>query len=177
MTDNSGATDTTVRTLTVIGNQPPTASFTATPNPVVQGLPASFNASGSSDPDGKIAKYEWDLDGNGTYEKNTGTTATTTATYSTPGTVQVSLRVTDNGGKTATMTVPLTVSVAGVSSYPDAVKDTPGLIHYWRMDEKAGPTFADSHRCSAISNQQNAITRITMPMAARMTRTASLRMR
>jgi YD repeat-containing protein len=151
VTDNGGATDTTVRTLTVIGNQPPTASFTAVPNPVIQGLQASFNASGSSDPDGKIAKYEWDLDGNGTYEKNTGTTATTTATYSTPGTVQVGLRVTDNGGKTAITTVPLTVSIAGVSSYPDAVKDTPGLVHYWRMDEKAGPTFADSVAASGAT--------------------------
>ena len=36
---------------------------------------SSFDGSASSDPDGTIAKYEWDLDGNGSYETNTGTTA------------------------------------------------------------------------------------------------------
>ena len=44
VTDNKGATDVSVRTLTVIGNQFPTASFTATPNPAIQGLTVSFNA-------------------------------------------------------------------------------------------------------------------------------------
>jgi PKD repeat protein len=144
VTDQKGATDVTVRTLSVIGNQFPVASFTATPNPAIQGLTVNFNASASNDPDGTIAKYEWDLDGNGSYEKNTGTTGTTSASYPTPGTVQVGLKVTDNGGKTAATAVAVSISVAGVSSYPDAVKDTSGLIHYWRMGESSGSTFADS---------------------------------
>ena len=45
----------------------------------------TFNGSGSNDPDGTIAKYEWDLDGNGSYETDTGTTATTTKSYADPG--------------------------------------------------------------------------------------------
>ena len=69
-----------------------------TPNATV-----SFNASGSSDPDGTIAKYEWDLDGNGSYETNTGTT-TRPPSYATAGEVTVGLRVTDNNGATATTT-------------------------------------------------------------------------
>jgi Concanavalin A-like lectin/glucanases superfamily/PKD domain len=144
VTDNKGATDVSVKTLTVIGNQFPVPSFTATPNPAIQGLTVSFNASASKDPDGTISKYEWDRDGNGTYETNTGTTPTTSFSYPTPGTIQVGLRVTDNGGKTATKTVPVSISISGVSSYPDAVKDTPGLIHYWRLGETTGSTFADS---------------------------------
>ncbi|TMK56776.1 MAG: PKD domain-containing protein [Actinobacteria bacterium] len=144
VTDNKGATDVSIKTLTVIGNQFPVASLTASPNPVIQGLQVSLDASGSKDPDGSIVKYEWDRDGNGTYETNTGTTPTTSTTYATPGTVQVSVRVTDNGGKQATQTIPVTVSVAGVSSYSDAVKDTPGLIHYWRLGETSGTSFADS---------------------------------
>jgi PKD repeat protein len=144
VTDNKGATDVSTKTLSVIGNQFPVPSFTATPNPVIQGLATSFSASASKDPDGSIVKYEWDRDGNGTFETNTGSTPTTSFTYATPGTVQVSLRVTDNGGKNATVKIPVTVSVAGVSSYSDAVKDTPGLIHYWRLGETSGTTFADS---------------------------------
>ncbi len=144
VTDNGGATDVSVRTLTVIGNQFPVASFTATPNPAIQGLTVSFNGSASKDPDGTIVKYEWDRDGNGSFETNTGTTPTTSSSYANPGTVQVGLRVTDNGGKVNVKTIPVSISVAGVSSYSDAVKDTPGLIHYWRLGETAGPTFADS---------------------------------
>ena len=55
--------------------QSPTSSFTATPDPAETGQTVSFNGSASSDPDGTIAKYEWDLDGNGSFETNTGTTA------------------------------------------------------------------------------------------------------
>jgi hypothetical protein len=144
VTDNKGATDVSVKTLAVIGNQFPVADFTATPNPVIQGLTVNFNGSASKDPDGTVVKYEWDRDGNGSYETNTGSTPTTSFSYATASTFQVGLRVTDNGGKTATKTVPVSVSIAGVSSYPDAVKDTPGLIHYWRLGETSGPAFLDS---------------------------------
>ncbi len=144
VTDNKGATDVQVKSLTVIGNQFPVADFTANPNPAIQGLTVSFSGSASKDPDGTITKYEWDRDGNGTFETNTGSNPNTSLAYANAGTYQVSLRVTDNGGKTATKTLPVSISVAGVSSYPDAVKDTPGLIHYWRLGEASGTTFADS---------------------------------
>ena len=52
---------------------PPTASFTATPNPVKpQPGRSTFNASAPPTPDGTIVKYEWDLDGDGTYETRHG---------------------------------------------------------------------------------------------------------
>ncbi len=144
VTDNGGATDLAVRTITIIDNQPPTASFTATPNVSVKNEPIAFNASGSSDPDGTIAKYEWDFDGNGSYETNGGSSATINHTYATPGTYTVGLRVTDNGGKTATTTRPVSINSGEISKYSDSVLATPGLAHYWRMGETTGPTFADS---------------------------------
>ena len=144
VTDNGNATDVSVRTLTVIGNLPPNASFTVAPNPAIVGQTVTFNGSGSSDSDGTITKYEWDLDGNGTYETNSGTTPTATRSYTTPATLTIGLRVTDNGGKTATTTQSLIVNNGGVSSYGDAVLDTAGLIHYWRMSETTGPTFGDT---------------------------------
>jgi PKD repeat protein len=143
VTDNLFGTDTETRTLT-IGNQAPTAAFSATPNPGIVGQSVGFNASATNDSDGTIAKYEWDLDGNGTFETDTGTTKTTSRTYTLGGTVNVSLRATDNGGKTSTVVVPVTINAGGVSNYGDAVLDTSGLVGYWRMGEAAGPTFADS---------------------------------
>ena len=78
----------------------PTASFSPAPTRSQTGIPVSFDASASTDPDGTIAKYEWDLDGNGSYETNTGTTPTTSQHLRHPGDVTVGLRVTDNGGDT-----------------------------------------------------------------------------
>ena len=68
----------------------------------------TLDGAGSTDPDGTIAKYEWDLDGNGTYETDTGTTPTTTHQPTRPRAADVGLRVTDNGGATATTTRTVT---------------------------------------------------------------------
>jgi PKD repeat protein len=139
VTDDGGATGTTTRILTV-QNHGPQASFTATPNPLPVGGTVSFNASASSDPDGSIVKYEWDLDGNGSYETDTGTTPTTSRAYEGPGDLEVGLRITDNDGDTGTATRNLSI----VGSYGAAVSATSGLIDYWRLGEKSGTTLADS---------------------------------
>ena len=56
-----------------------------------------------------IVKNEWDLDGNGTYETNTGQTAQVTRAYGTGGVVVVGLRVTDSRGRADTAALPVTV--------------------------------------------------------------------
>jgi YD repeat-containing protein len=108
VTDNSGTTAEATATLTV-QDRPPVASFTASPNPVVIGQKVNFDASASRDPDGRIVKFEWDLNGNGTYETDTNTVPTASRTYSSGGTVQPKLRVTDNVGNTHTQTLSLAV--------------------------------------------------------------------
>jgi hypothetical protein len=85
-----------------VSNQAPTASFQASPNPADVERPVTFDASQSSDAGGTIVRYEWDIDGNGTFERNTGSTPTTTHTYTTSGTYRVGVRVTDNGGASST---------------------------------------------------------------------------
>jgi PKD repeat protein len=124
-------------------SQAPIPSFTSTPNPAQTGQQVSFDGSASKDPDGTIAKYEWDLDGNGTYETNTGSTPSATKVYSTAGTYQVGLRVTDNSGNTATTTNVVTVAQSGAGSYANRVLNTAGLTNYWRMGDAAGTTLAD----------------------------------
>ena len=39
-----------------------------------EGTPKLLDASRSGDPDGSIVKYEWDLDGNGSFERDRGGT-------------------------------------------------------------------------------------------------------
>ena len=113
---------------------------------IVKGEAIAFNASGSKDPDGTIAKYEWDFDGNGTYETNGGSNPPISHTYATPGTYTVGLRVTDNGGKTATTTRPVSVNSGESSQYSNSVLATPGLAHYWRMGETVGPHLLRQRR-------------------------------
>lgn len=83
---------TTVATRDVTVTNVPIAAFGASPNPVQTGQAVSFDASASSDPDGTIAKYEWDLDGNGSYELDTGTTATAGRSYATQEMLTIGLR-------------------------------------------------------------------------------------
>ena len=54
----------------------------------------------------------------------------------------------------ATTTSPVTVNSGGVSNYSDAVLGTPGLVHYWRLGETRGTTFADSVGTSPATDQR-----------------------
>ena len=111
VTDDRGNTNVATRTVTVF-TRDPTASFTASPATVAKGGSITFNAAASSDRDGVITKYEWDLDGNGTFETDTGTTKTATATYPNAGTFTVGLRVTDNDvpARTAVATTSVVIT-------------------------------------------------------------------
>ena len=106
----------------------PTATFTATPaNPDVN-QEVTLDASGSTD-EGKILNYEWDLDGNGSFETNGGASPTTKTKFAKAGPATVGLRVIDNDGDkgTTTMTIqvgkPATTTPAGTPAQPG--KGTP----------------------------------------------------
>jgi len=122
VTDNEGATDSTTKNVTVTEttNQSPTASFTANPTSGVAPLAVSFNASSSSDSDGSITSYAWDFK-----DGNTGTGETINHTFSSTGSYNVKLTVTDNKGaigsttKTITVTKPITFCQIGVSYIAD----------------------------------------------------------
>jgi dipeptidyl aminopeptidase/acylaminoacyl peptidase len=95
---NGNAAETT--TALTIADRAPLASFTSTPNPVFAGEPVAFDASASSDPDGQVVRYQWDLDGDGTFETDTGAVPRARRSYGRARRVPVRLRVTDNRGNT-----------------------------------------------------------------------------
>ena len=76
-------------------NQPPVASFTATPQSGTAPLQVSFDGSASFDPDGTIASYAWSF-GDG----NTASGVVTSHTFTNAGEITVRLTVTDNRGAT-----------------------------------------------------------------------------
>ncbi len=94
---------------------PPTASFTATPNPADVGVPVAFDASGSTDPDGTIVSYGWDFG-----DASTGTGATASHAYAGPGTYRVTLTVVDNESYAGNATTDVVVRSPPVPQPPVA---------------------------------------------------------
>ena len=112
--DAAGNTvDTADRTLS--SGSAPVAAFTIAPNPVLAGRAVTFDASGSADANGPIARYEWDLDGDGSFETDGASSPQATKTYTSGGSVTVQLRVTDGVGKTNVTSGVVTVTVGTIA--------------------------------------------------------------
>ncbi|MDP2983890.1 MAG: PKD domain-containing protein [Candidatus Latescibacter sp.] len=96
-------------------NQPPVANANG-PYIGNEGSPITFYGSGSSDPDGTIFMYEWDLDGDGLYYDATGVNPS--YTWGDDHSGSIGLKVTDDDGLTATATT--TVNVLNVPPIVEA---------------------------------------------------------
>ncbi|HEU4978544.1 MAG TPA: PKD domain-containing protein [Solirubrobacteraceae bacterium] len=83
---------------------PPVAAFTLSPSPASRAAPVSFDAGGSSDPDGAIASYAWQF-GDGA----SGSGVTAAHTYRALGTFTVTLTVTDGDGNASSVAHQVTV--------------------------------------------------------------------
>ncbi len=101
--DDGGLSDTETYTIRVepTTNQPPEAVISILPTSSQAGETVSFSAADSTDPDGYIKKYEWDF-GDGTKDEG----VSVTHAYKAPGTYNVTLTVTDNGGATDIVVLP-----------------------------------------------------------------------
>ena len=102
--DNDGATSTDTVQVSVVPNQPPSASVSANKTAAKIDRPISFDGSGSSDPDGSITSYEWRF-GDG----STASGPTATHSYGSAGTYDASLTVTDDNGDSTTETVTISI--------------------------------------------------------------------
>lgn len=85
--------------------EPPNADATASPSSGEAPLTVEFDGSGSSDPDGTIESYEWDIDG----PTPGGRGETITRRFQTQGEYTATLTVTDDDGLTDTADVTVTV--------------------------------------------------------------------
>jgi hypothetical protein len=72
----------------------------------------TFVASGSTDSDGAIVKYEWDWESDGIYDSDTGATPTQGLTFVTPRLYTMTVRVTDNDGLTDIASTNVTINLS-----------------------------------------------------------------
>ena len=122
----------------VVANRAPAAAVSASPAVVRPRRTVTFDASGSTDPEGLGLRYEWDLDGNGSFETPGGTSPTVTSSYSGTTTLTARVRVTDPHG--AAGGAGTLVRVDGVRPVISQLRVRGGVITY-RLSEAAHVTI------------------------------------
>lgn len=133
--------------VTAVQNAPPTAEAGGPYNGSA-GNTISLSGSGSTDRDGTITRYEWDLDNDGKFDDATGAAADFRATAT--GTFTVGLRVTDDDGATGIDTA--TVNIGQVSEAFEGytlfspmgsreiylIDNDGNVVHSWASDSGSG---------------------------------------
>jgi PKD repeat protein len=115
VTDDAGDTDSAMTTATIgVGNQAPVADANGPYSGTVN-VAVSFDGSGSNDPDGSIVSYDWDF-GDG----SSGSGATPSHAYGSPGTYNVALTVTDDQGVTDSANSTATIDAGNQAPIADA---------------------------------------------------------
>jgi DNA-binding beta-propeller fold protein YncE len=122
----------------VVSNLPPVAALSVGPSVVAVGKAVTFDAARSSDPEHQQLRYEWDLDGNGSFETAGGGTPTVTRAYESTRTFTANVRVTDPHGASAAGSAK--VAVDGIRPVITALRVRGSTITY-RLSEPARVTI------------------------------------
>jgi hypothetical protein len=96
----------------------PDVALTSSGSQAQTGAPVSFDASGSFVPFSSPSRYEWDLDGDGSFETDSGASGRVSRAYDTPGVRTVTVRVTAPAGGSATASTSVDVSTASPAGPP-----------------------------------------------------------
>lgn len=124
-------------------NEPPVAQVAAEASVVKAGTPLAFDASKSRDTDGSIIAYAFDLDGNGSFETDCGSSPSAVGSYGSAGTVRVGVRVTDSAGAASVTTATLSITGKAPSKAPGASAPSGLTLGFCRPAELAGRPGAD----------------------------------
>jgi PKD repeat protein len=165
VTDDRGATGSATTSVEVAPapNQAPAAVIGT---PQVTDARAVFDGSGSSDPDGSIVSYAWDL-GDGT----TSNGATAERTYGASGTYTVRLTVTDDGGATATTTKDVVVIVPAAGLLAQDAFERTAASSWGQADRGGAWTLRGGTNRFSVSGGAG---RITLPAGQALTAYADL---
>jgi PKD repeat protein len=112
--------------VTVAENQPPVAQLNVTPSQPEPGENVTLDASESSDPDGRIVEYRWDLDGDGTIDRTTNASSTTVE-YTEDTQLDPAVTVIDDAGATGNASQPVDTEDAGFG-FPVDPEGAAGLL-------------------------------------------------
>jgi hypothetical protein len=110
----------------------PVARLSVAPDPVLVGNPVGIDASASRDAGGPIEDYQWDLDGDGVFEIDSGARPFLARSFPIAGVVQITVRATDGVGRTATATKSVRVN------------DPPGAPRVYGVSVNQGALFTNS---------------------------------
>src|SRR4051794_8951840 len=145
VTDSSKRTATATQTITVRTNEAPVAVLSLNSQNLTVGDTLKGDAARSSDPDGDIVKYEWDLNGDGQWSEDG---KTHTYTFGDPGDYNVGLRVTDDSGNVTETHLPVHVADLPAPVSRVACDTTTVLaghsVHCW-ADDSASPVKVVRH--------------------------------
>ena len=150
-------------TRSFVSGSAPVAALTVSPNPALVGRDVTLDASASSDASGPVARFEWDFEGDGTFDQDSGTTAATTHAYPAAGTFNPTVRVTDGAGITTTASQELRVTAPSGTTNQFGVTINAGAQYTRTPDVTVSANFPAGVTQLLVSNDGGFLTPITFP--------------
>jgi len=107
--NTTSQSDATTFNVAVPGNRKPVAALTITPGIAPVGGLVSFDASGSTDPDGDALRYRFDIDGEPGYEMDNANNPKLTQTYVSSASFDAAVQVLDTSNEQDAAKAPLVI--------------------------------------------------------------------